>query len=741
MATHSIMSRGALACLIAGLTATRLFAAEPQRHDWQRIQMPTAAAVLAHWTAPPPEYGPEPYYGLSPHVSDADIGSELDRLQRLGFQAVTVQYSRNMPFAYLSAEYFAYFKRFVAQAKGRNMRLWIVDDAGYPSGFAGGKFTSDAPELRMKALIAGGYWMVSSGKTLDEPAPDNVVAVGAIDTVSGKVQPIAVNDGRIHWQAPPTGTWHVVAVVHAFQTSPTRSETNPTGKKDTTQSLSDYLDPRATAAYLRFTHEAYKAAVGDEFGKTILGFRGDEPDYSIQGLPWTDAFLSRFQALKGYDPRPFLPALLTLPVEKLSEMQRLARADYYDVFSQMFAENFFKQQADWCAANGLEYQVHLNHEERQIELAESEGDFFRAMRSVQSPGIDTIWHQLWTDTVSDFPRFGSSVAHLNGRPQAMTESFAAYRPTPTLPIVQYAINEQLVRGINLFEFMYIPGGRPTPSFFADPSFPKVAAYTRRASYLMSMGRPDAKVALLQSRGALWVGDKEADDMFVSTERLLSEVQIDFDLVDEDAIGKLLTAESGAFKTASGNAYRTIIVPMPDLMPARVIARLRAFASSGGKVLFLGRTPPRIVETNYLRARPARADEFNWATVNMSLLSVVPTPDQGPPETPPPPLNAPATVKAALRQAVGIDDLSLATPTTAIRYTHRRLADAEVYFVFNESPKAIATNVTLRGTANQVEIWNPNSGKTLPTASIATPNGRTLPLHLGPYEATILVTRL
>ena len=46
------------------------------------------------------------------------------------------------------------------------MRVWIVDDAGYPSGFAGGKFTTEKPELRMQALEAVEKIPVAGGATL-----------------------------------------------------------------------------------------------------------------------------------------------------------------------------------------------------------------------------------------------------------------------------------------------------------------------------------------------------------------------------------------------------------------------------------------------------------------------------------------------------------------------------------------------------------------------------------------------
>lgn len=39
----------------------------------------------------------------------------------------------------------------------------------------------------------------------------------------------------------------------------------------------DDMDPAATAAWIQFTHEGYCRAMPEDFGRTIVGFRGDEP--------------------------------------------------------------------------------------------------------------------------------------------------------------------------------------------------------------------------------------------------------------------------------------------------------------------------------------------------------------------------------------------------------------------------------------------------------------------------------
>ncbi len=282
----------------------------------------------------------------------------------------------------------------------------------------------------------------------------------------------------------------------------------------------------------------------------------------------------RFSQIKGYDIGPYLASFLQPRGAKLTDAQMRAKADYYDVFSQMFRDGFFKPQGDWCAANHLEYQVHLNHEEMEMDLTRSEGEFLRDMQYVQVPGIDTIWHQIWKDTISDFPRLAASASHVYGHPRAFTESFAAYRPEPGVDMARYILNEQFVRGVNLVETMYFPA-TSTPNahkspYMEDLAYPALLNYVQRMSYLMSMGRPASSVALYLPSNSMWMGDAAADTAFVSTERMLSERQIDFDIVNDDALAKDLTAEHGTFEDCEWK-------PLPDCHSSERLSSLAGCA--------------------------------------------------------------------------------------------------------------------------------------------------------------------
>jgi hypothetical protein len=722
----------ALACVCTSVSA---------QQPWQKIQDLSAAEVQRAWLAPPPEYGPEPYYGLNGPVDETVIRRDLDAMKALGFQAVTVQYGYGSRYAYLSPEYMAFFRTFVMEAKQRNMRVWIVDDAGYPSGFAGGKFTEQRPELRMQALVVAQRIPVKTGEHVSRAVTPETVAVTAMNATDHATVAVPVSANSIDWTAP-SGDWTLLIVEHQFSTSPTRSDTNPKRVKDGSQSLEDYLDPAATKQFLAFTHEAYKKTVGDEFGKTILGFRGDEPDYSIRGLPWTPELFTRFQQIKGYDVRPFV-ATFNLP--GMTEQQRRARADYYDVFADLFRDGFFKVQGDWCAANHLEYQVHLNHEELEMQLTRSEGDFFRDMRFVQVPGIDAIWHQIWTDTISDYPRLASSVSHVYGKPRAFTESFAAYRPEPNITIARYVLNEQFVRGINLVETMYYPSsatpGRGRSPYMDDPAFPALLHYTRRMSYLLSMGRPATQVALYLPSSSMWLGDQAADTAFVATEQLLSEHQVDFDIVSEDAIANDLRPVEGGLETASGNTYKTIILPGEELLSQAALDRLQAFAGSGGHVLFLGKTPSLIAGKTILDARPASPRDFAWATIETSAqLPATPTPPAQPPAAPPSPQVVPPAILSQVMKSLGPLDVTLDTPDPALKVMKRRLKDSDVYLFFNEGSAASTHSITFRNEGQLVEQWDPENGK-VSSAVSSRPDGKLIvPLKLAPYQTAILMIR-
>ncbi|MBN1783150.1 beta-galactosidase [bacterium] len=682
---------------------------------WQHFNDTGADEAAAGFLSPPVEYSMTFYWGWDGEITEAVIARDLDTFKARNVHIVTLESGYDMGSPYLSPEWLDMVKRTVELARERDMRVWIVDEGKYPSGFAGGKFTTDAPDLRMKALVAADRLEVKGGETVSRELSGDIVSAIAMNTADSSNQILDVQTGVLEWTAPE-GQWEVLLIRHDFRSSPTRAVNNPTRGKDPSNSLLDYLDPAATLKFIEFTHEEHKKRVGPEFGRTVLGFRGDEPDYSIRGIPWTPQIFEIFKRRKGYDVAPYAASFFTA---RPTEEQKRIKADYWDVWSDLFGENFFRIQADWCARHNLEYLVHLNKEDDMMLLIAHEGDFFKCMRHVQMPGVDAIWNQIWPDhdKVTDYPKYASSAAHVYGKPRSFTESFAAYRDEPDVAQAKWVLDHQFARGINMVEVMFVPAstrGKPGLSGWnAAEEFPDIAKYVHRACYLLSQGRPAADFAVYYPTTSLWLGHGESDAYTLKLMQQLLEMQRDFDFVDETAISSVMQLEDGALINLSGQAYRTILVPETAAMSKQTLVRLEAFAASGGKVVFLGKTPSLVVDRTFRDA--AGPGDLGWAIFEPS-----------------------GAVTSDVLEALPQPDVRLEKACPAIKYVHRKLADADVYFFFNESRERQETRMMLSGKGRARE-WDAMTGeiRSLETASSGGPY-LTLTLDLEPYGTRFIV---
>jgi hypothetical protein len=715
----------------------------PAQRPWQQITFPPVRDVAANFKAPPHEYGAiQPFTSWNgPDANErmSRIVQDLDRLSANGIFVVNVSPGRGAPM-YLTPEHMTQMKFVVQEAKKRGMKLWLQDESDYPSGFAGGKISQQYPQLGMQGIVADIHVRVAPGQTLTMPAPPDTLGIMALET--GQDQQlhniIAIpvpSNGQLKWTVPNEGstpnepryTWEVVFVRHIYVSSPTRNFNREDGTraKDGLYSLIDYLDADATRAFLKITHETYRQAIGDEFGKTVLGFFGDEPDYSISGMPWTPKLLDEFQKRKGYDLKPYIPQFFA---GKLTDEAQRAKADYWDVWSGIFQNTFFGEQADWCAKYNVEYLVHLNHEETMISLVRSEGDFFRDMRKVGVPGIDNL-SQLVPGAVhtpdgtwrinNNFPKLASSAAHLFGRPKVWTEGAGG-------PGIEgkYQLDFQLVRGVNALQIR-VPirggfGGDPSapagPPPAVPPQAPMLAWYADRGGYLMAIGRPAAQVGLYHPTNSMWMGDDEADRSTTKLGWQLLEHQMDWDYFDEQSLSSVAAIADGGFKNLSGQVYRAIVVPSSTVITRTGLERFQAFVKAGGKVIFVGHTPKLVLDKTFMSAAKDAVPDLSFATLVEPAGDITPR------------------VLAALPKP----DVKLDAEFPRLTYAHRSWSDAEMYLFFNESTRAESRTATIAG-RGQAQAWDLGTGEIHAMAAATAENDSVrFPLVLGPYEAKVVV---
>jgi hypothetical protein len=644
---------------------------------WQRLVTPGVAEAARRLDTPPPEYGLTMWWFWNGDMTEANIQRDLAEMKARGIRSVMLwPYFGLVNLEYLSPAWFDRVRFAVGQARQQDMRVWLMDEGCYPSGFVGGKVTRERPWQRMQVLEAR---TGPGGKT--------------------EVKPV-------------------------YRTSPTRYIHSPEFNKDGAYSLFDALDPAATRDFLRDVHEQYKKYIGEEFGRTVLGFMGDEP--SFPGVPYTARIFDEFQRRKGYDVRPHLAKLF---MSQPTDEARRIHADYWDVWTSLYRDSYFKPQADWCARENLEFLIHLCGEEDMRTLLALNGDFFRCMRPVQVPGVDAIWRQIWPDKVADYAKLASSAAHLWGRPRSFSEGYAVYGRGLSVEQAKWVLDHHLVRGINLFQAMSFlsckEGFRPyfcPPDTNLSPQWPhfsQLFAYANRMSYLLSVGTPTAAIALYYPTTSGWLGDFAADKAGLAMAQQLLENHRDFDFVDDDSLHSVLTLGAGALVNRSGQRYRAVIVPPVRAISEKALRRLEEFARSGGRVVFLGKLPEMVVGRSFLHAEKGPAS-LSWATLepkgNLSpaVLAELPEPDC----------------------IIETDPGGAAAPS--VKYLHRRLADAEVCFLFNEGAQALSIAALVEGNGDP-QYWDAATGAKMRADGWAR-SGKyvRLALTLEPFETRTIV---
>jgi hypothetical protein len=487
---------------------------------------------------------------------------------------------------YLTPEYLEMFRYMTEKCRELNMIAYFYDEGGWPSGSCLGKVVSQNPDLVRQALTKQ-VLTPAKGSVIDVPA-------GALSAF------LYQGETKIRQLIPGK--------------KETINEDNVTIQIFTVKKNGQYpdlLNPRSTKEFISLTHDEYKKQIGSYFGSTLKIAFTDEPKIANPG--WTDDLASDFMKKFGYDLRNELPSVF----EGDSEHDRKVRIDYFNWWSQRFADAYFGQIQEWCHQNNLLSGGHLDGEDATVNTRTAGyGHPLRALRKMDVPAVDVIWRQLWPGTNNHhFPKFASTVAHQTGLPWAFTESFAVYGDGITASQMKWITDYQYVRGINLM----VVGGYPLskddwllgglrPNFGpGNPVWKYMSLYhdyTGRLSYLLSLGKPGIKTALYYPVNDIWAGGSDLKSVCSSNDvmaKYLLENLCDFDLIDDDILGSDSTRTIDGQLSAGPMNYEAICVSGNRYMPEKSISKLEQFINTGGKVLWVddipgGKRPKGVIYT-------------------------------------------------------------------------------------------------------------------------------------------------
>ncbi|MCP5116619.1 MAG: hypothetical protein GY953_37810, partial [bacterium] len=338
----------------------------------------------------------------------------------------------------------------------------------------------------------------------------------------------------------------------------------------------DLLNPEATARFIRFTHERYREAVGEHFGKTVRGIFTDEPSIlgrrSRKGLqPWTKGLLPRINEIVGYDLARYLHLLWE---ESSDNLHEVIRTDYRRAVAAVLADSYYRPISEWCERNGVALTGHPHG-----------GGDLPPQRFFHQPGQDVVWRWVLPGETavegeqSLTGKTASSMALHLGRKTVINECYGAFGWRLTMSEMKWLADWLFVRGTNLLmphAFYYSVEGprlneRPPDLAWANlwwDNYKQFSDYTNRMSWLMRGGTTVVDVAILAHEGeANW-----------RAARILLENQIEFFYLDE---AMLDDAEIDDGRLRVGPAgYSVVVLDGVDHIRPETAARRERLAASG-----------------------------------------------------------------------------------------------------------------------------------------------------------------
>ncbi len=684
---------------------------------------------------PPMEYRPlQIIHGFDKFLENPDeltgvkgIDRYLDKLTDLGVGGVVA----NVGFKdYLQSDrQWEIWRYGLEGAVNLGMTVWMYDEYAYPSGSAGGIVPRANPEYSAEGLAC--YVVrAQGGEQVTYPLPVSarafVAAVAKPVDEGGNNRTVDISDyvdewGTLHWKVPE-GEWEICYFARRQIYEDTFVTRIPHG---TTNKYIDVLDHEAVKAFLRVTHQAYVYNTPQHLWKHIQASFMDEPlllaphlsppeerknvvlDMPLfidrpASVTWTKRFPDIFRQMKGYSVEPHLRSVFAGETAE----DYYVRQDYWDVAAHLYATSFHGQIAGWCEKNGIASSGHTLAEEGLHGNIMFEGSLQEVIRPMQIPGIDMLngdpESMLTRNLVA--PKAVSSVAHLTGRDLVQCETSAHQQHVnqdkeTSLAQWKGQANILYAMGVNLLTLYY------NWSYMGEEKYRSYTDYVGRLALMLQHARHICDVAVLYpvrtgwcwwtpwpfddtpgvDRGNLSEKMDDLAEVYHNTCQFLAQDQIDFDIIDEQAVRDAVIAD-GAMHV-SDESYPVIVLPAVEALELETLRALQKFSEAGGIIVPVADIP-------HLADSKINQKEFDEIAGRLFPAGTERV-DAG-------------DLTSLLKSEIDVD-FRLPSPDKKVCYTHYYKDGRDIYFVVNNCSdnKVIRPELRTRG---KWDLYRPLTGK-------------------------------
>ncbi|MGN1104859.1 MAG: hypothetical protein ACI4QI_08325, partial [Candidatus Coproplasma sp.] len=243
-------------------------------------------------------FKPVPFWSINSDIQEEELVRQIGEMHSYGLGGFVFHARTGLITEYLSEKWFYLVGVALDTAKKYGMKVWIYDENGWPSGFVGGKLLSNQ-KYRAK------YLRYKKTESYDSTAYISYVFE------EGKARRINCDVGATEY--------HNVYLM-------------------TSDSYTDILNPEVTDAFIEQTHEEYYKRFSSSFGKELIGFFTDEPQYYRAETPYPEVTEEEFLKAYGEDVRD---GLVYLFVD--NEQGFPFSVKYYTLLNRLYCENYYNK--------------------------------------------------------------------------------------------------------------------------------------------------------------------------------------------------------------------------------------------------------------------------------------------------------------------------------------------------------------------------------------------------------------
>ena len=538
-------------------------------------------------------------------------------------------------------------------------------------------------------------------------------------------------DGRLTWTAP-AGRWRVLR----FGYSLTGAKNGPASPEATGLEV-DKLNREAVRGYLDHYLNLYQSA-----SKGLMGAHGVQfvvtDSWEAGAQNWTGDLFAEFKQRRGYDMHPWMPVLADHVVQSAQASDRFLW-DFRATLGELVVDNHYSQLAQSLQQRGMGLYSE-SHESGRAFI----GDGMSVKRRATVP-----MGALWTPPVPGVngEQFGydadiresASVAHIYGQNlvagESMTAASAAWGWSPE--DLKPTADQELAMGLNRFvihtsvhqPLIDKPPGLALGPFgqwftrnetWAEQASPWIS-YLARCSYLLQQGQFVADI------GYFYGEDSNVTALFAQKAPNVPS-GYNFDFINADTLLTALQVEDGSIATPGGMHYRVLALdPNAQHMSLPVLRRLAELVSAGAMVV--GERP---LDT------PSLADDAQeFGRLVIALWGSA----DGKHEYGKGAVFSGQALEAVLSLVGVAPDFRVEAPSgTDLRFVHRKLTGAEVYFVDNHQNQRTQSTISFRVNGKLPELWHADTGAH-EAISYRMDQGRTqVSLTLDAHETAFIVFR-